>query len=51
MRFKLIGDDLYYGDFKLATLNQDLLPSVRVELEEYLCPYRPPTPTQKRKPK
>lgn len=38
MKFRVIGDDLYFGVFKIATLDADLLPSVRAEIEDHLWP-------------
>lgn len=34
--FKIIADDIYYKDVKIATLNRQLVPSFRDEVEEVI---------------
>lgn len=34
--FKIIADDIYYKDVKIATLNRQLIPSFRDEVEEVI---------------
>lgn len=50
MKLMLIGDDLYYGSFKIATMLPDLIPSLRAEVEDLFHPRQDHPPKAKAKP-